>query len=377
MAIEPIDRAVAAADPATAAPRHGSSRPVSASWRRHLKLLLPGLAALAMLGPATFLSNSPAAAESLTAVGACATGVGNAGGEGIICEVTIVNTITATGGSAVVTVHECLGSAGDPTDGALGHFCTTTTTNLAAPVTSVIQCDGSANGAGGALRCSVSIMNNFTDISPGDTTLTVNQCVGSGGTTGCNPLESTTGAAITQCNGSDNGGTLVQLTCTATGTMSSTLPVTIDQCNGSGSGGGALVICSASMVNNAILSPSDSPPPDPTASPSAPPSDSPPPDPTASPSAPPSDSPPPDPTASPSRLIARVPPVSSTRASSGPNQSLADATAAAGDPAPPDTSTDSSNSGTGTSPLLPLAIPLAASGLFLVAISERRTSPTR
>ena len=281
-----------------------------------------------MLGPVTLLSNARAIAESLTSVGACATGVGNAGGEGIICEVTIVNTITAAAGSAVVTVHECLGSAGDPTDGALGHFCTTTTTNLAAPVTSVIQCDGSANGGGGTLRCSVSVTNNFTDISPGNDTLTVNQCVGSGGTTGCNPLESTTDAAITQCNGSANGGSLVQLTCTATGTMSSTQPMTIDQCNGSGSGGGGLVICSASMVNNAILSPS--PPPDPTASPSA-----------------------------------------------SPNRSLADATAAAERPSPPDTSTDSSNSGNGRSPMLPLEISLAASGLFLVAVSGRRTRPAR
>jgi hypothetical protein len=344
MAIEQIDRAVVAAGSATAAPRRGASRAVSASWRRHFKLLLPGLAALAMLGPVTLLSNARAIAESLTSVGACATGVGNAGGEGIICEVTIVNTITAAAGSAVVTVHECLGSAGDPTDGALGHFCTTTTTNLAAPVTSVIQCDGSANGGGGTLRCSVSVTNNFTDISPGNDTLTVNQCVGSGGTTGCNPLESTTDAAITQCNGSANGGSLVQLTCTATGTMSSTQPMTIDQCNGSGSGGGGLVICSASMVNNAILSPS--PPPDPTASPSASPSDSPPPDPTASPSA-------------------------------SPNRSLADATAAAERPSPPDTSTDSSNSGNGRSPMLPLEISLAASGLFLVAVSGRRTRPAR
>jgi hypothetical protein len=85
--------------------------------------------------------------------------------------------------------------------------------------------------------------------------VTVNQCVGSGGgiTTGCDPFPAnTTSAAITQCNGSANGGTLVGLTCTATGTMAAARALTINQCNGSANGGGALVICSASVLNNAL-----------------------------------------------------------------------------------------------------------------------------
>jgi hypothetical protein len=217
--------------------------------------LARGLVALALLAPAAFIGTSPVAAASLTATGACATGIGNAGGQGIICQITIVNTIMTTGGSATVTVHECLGSAGNPTDGALGHPCTTKTTTLNAPVTAVTQCDGSANGGGATLRCSVLITNDFYNISPGSTAVTVNQCVGSGdgASTGCNPFPATTtGAAITQCNGSANGGNLVQLTCTATGTMASALDIAVNQCNGSGLGGGGLVICSASMVNNAI-----------------------------------------------------------------------------------------------------------------------------
>ena len=91
--------------------------------------------------------------------------------------------------------------------------------------------------------------------------MTVNQCVGSGGgiTTGCDPFPAnTTSAAITQCNGSANGGTLVGLTCTATGTMAAARALTINQCNGSANGGGALVICSASVLNNAL---SGTPPP--------------------------------------------------------------------------------------------------------------------
>jgi hypothetical protein len=235
--------------------------PGGVSMRRSLKLLVPGLFAFVLLAPASLITTSPVAAAPLSAVGACATGVGNAGGEGIICNISIVNTITAVGGSATVTVYECLGSAGAPTDAARGHPCTTTTTTLSAPVTAVTQCDDSANGGGGTLRCSVVISNNFVGVSPGfvgvdlgSAAVTVNQCVGSGDglTTGCNPLQSTTGAAITQCNGSANGGNLVGLNCIATGTMASALVVTIDQCNGSANGGGGLVICSASMVNSAV-----------------------------------------------------------------------------------------------------------------------------
>ena len=217
--------------------------------------LVRGLVALALLGPAAFIGASPVAAASLSAKGACQTGIGNAGGEGIICQITIVNTVLASGGSATVTVHECLGSAGSPTDGARGHPCTTTTTTLNAPVTAVTQCDGSANGGGGTLRCSVKITNDFYNVTPGSAAVTVNQCVGSGdgATTGCDPTPATTtSAVITQCNGSANGGNLVQMTCTATGTEASALDIAINQCNGSGLGGGGLVICSASMVSNAI-----------------------------------------------------------------------------------------------------------------------------
>jgi hypothetical protein len=231
--------------------------------------LLRGLAVVALLVPASVVTAAPVAAAPLAATGACATGIGNAGGQGIICDITIVNTITGTGGSATVTVHECLGSAGDPTDGAGGHACTTTTTTASAPITAVTQCDGSANGGGGTLRCTVTITNNFVGVTPGSGAVTVNQCVGSGDglTTGCDPFPATTsGAAITQCNGSANGGTLVQLTCTASGTMASALVVTINQCNGSALGGGGLVICTAAMVNNAVTS---SPSPGTTAPPTS------------------------------------------------------------------------------------------------------------
>jgi hypothetical protein len=174
-------------------------------------------------------------------------------GLGIICEVTVVNRITTIGGSATVTVHECHGPAGPApvqTD------CSTKTTTLGQRVTNVTQCNGSINGGGETLRCSVNVTNDFVGLSPGATAATVNQCVGSGSiTTGCDPFPATTsGATITQCNGSAGGGTLVQLTCHATGTKSSAAGVTINQCNGSANGGGALVICSANVTNRGISS---------------------------------------------------------------------------------------------------------------------------
>ena len=223
---------------------------------RPLTFLFSGLFAFALLAAGSLITTSPASAATIAATTTCSNGVDNTGGLGLICEVTVVNTITVSGGSATVTVRECHGAAGDPEA-----TCTTETSVLTEPVTAVTQCNDAINGGGGTLRCSVEVTNDFIGVSPGATDVTVNQCVGSGdgNTTGCDPFPATTsGATITQCNGSANGGTLVELTCTASGTMSSTLGVTINQCNGSANGGGALVICSANITNNAVA-PSPSP----------------------------------------------------------------------------------------------------------------------
>ncbi len=217
--------------------------------RRSLILIAGGLLLLASLG-----LTSGVAAATIAPTTSCSNGVDNTGGLGLVCEVTVVNTITATGGSASVTVRECHGAAGAPEA-----LCSTTTMSLGAPVTSVTQCNDSINGGGGTLRCSVHVSNRFVGVDPAASVATVNQCVGSGGgiTVGCDPFPATTsGATITQCNGSANGGTLVGLTCTATGTASTANVVTIDQCNGSANGGGALVICTASIVSEAATSPS-------------------------------------------------------------------------------------------------------------------------
>ena len=240
--------------------------------RRSLAILLTsGLLLLGSLGLA-----GSASAATIAPTTTCSNGVDNTGGLGLICEVTIANTITATGGSATVTVRECHGAAGDPEAS-----CTTETTVLTAPVTAVTQCNDAINGGGGTLRCSVQVTNTFVGLDPGATSATVNQCVGSGDgiTTGCSPFPATTsGATITQCNGSANGGTLVGLTCTATGTASSAIGVTINQCNGSANGGGALVICSANITAAAAAptaGPTTPPAVPPTTAPTVPPTDAP------------------------------------------------------------------------------------------------------
>jgi hypothetical protein len=220
--------------------------------RRSLTIILAG--AFLLLG--SFALASGAVAATLAATTTCSNSVDNTGGLGLICEVTVVNNFTASGGTATVTVRECHGAAGAPTAA-----CTNVTQSLTTPVTTVNQCNSSINGGGGTLRCSVKVTNIFSGASAAATTATVNQCVGSGGgiTTGCAPFPATTtGAAITQCNGSANGGTLVGLTCTATGTMSPAQGVTVNQCNGSANGGGALVICSASIANQVAASPTTS-----------------------------------------------------------------------------------------------------------------------
>ena len=274
MAFDQVDQAVAST------PSPAVRGPETAGSGRHrigsLKFFLRGLIACALLAPVAVIATSPVAASSLLApTTTCGSGLGNLGGRGLICEVTIVNTITASGGAAAVTVRECLGSAGDPTDGAGGggFACSTKTATLTQPVTAVTQCNNSTNGGGGTLRCSVKITNNFVGISPGETTATVNQCVGSGasGIVGlsikCNPVKADTGASVTQCNGSANGGTLVGLTCTVTGKTAAALPITINQANGSTNGGGALIIASVILINNAPAAATPSPTSAPSATP--------------------------------------------------------------------------------------------------------------
>jgi hypothetical protein len=227
---------------------------------RSLAILLS--CGLLLLGSLAFASSAGAATVAATTT--CNNALGNGGAT---CTTSIVNTITATGGSAQVTVVECTGSAGVP-----DATCSTTTNTLTEPVTAVTQCNASINGGGGVLRCSVTVVNNFVGIDSAPTAATVNQCNGSGasGAIGatiiCTPFPATTtNATITQCNDSGNGGTLVGLLCDASGTQSAGLSVLINQCNGSTNGGGTLTVCSASITNNNVAAATPTPTTAPTA----------------------------------------------------------------------------------------------------------------
>jgi hypothetical protein len=229
--------------------------------RRPISVLIRGLIAMAMLAALSLGTAAIATAASVGPTTTCSNGVNDTPGLGLICQVTVVNTITQSGGSARVTIRECHGSAGAPTA-----KCSTRVSLLNKPVSRVRQCNYAINGGGGTLRCSVRVTNNFVLMSPGSRNATVDQCVGSGGgiTTGCDPFPATTtNATITQCNGTANGGTLVRLRCTASGTRASAFGVTVNQCNNAANGGGSLVICSANIVNRTVAAgtPTDTAPP--------------------------------------------------------------------------------------------------------------------
>lgn len=225
-----------------------------------MKRLILGMAAVLAIGVGGLMAIGPQA-ESASAAPAppqC-NGEMNVGGQEVRCTVVVENYIAVGGGLAItplstLSMTRCVGAADSVT-------CETTVTTLTSPVTSVAQCNGSANGAGGIVRCVTTINNHFEGSVPALLPATVYQCVGSvitgpGEPGTCTPantpdISSVGEATVGQCNGSGNGGTNVSFTCTVTigSTMAATFPINIDQCNGSGEGGGALVNCSATVTN--------------------------------------------------------------------------------------------------------------------------------
>lgn len=187
----------------------------------------------------------------------------NVGGQGLACTVIVINNVSSAGAPtapSTITVTKCTGAAGPV--GAGAGTCATTTSTSAQPITSVTQCDGSSNGGGGVLICTVTLTNNIAGTITA-TPASTYQCIGSvitgpGAPGTCTPVNtpgvtSVTAATVGQCNGSGNGGTSVGFVCSvSTGsTATAALAVNVDQCNGSANGGGALVRCSAT-VNNVV-----------------------------------------------------------------------------------------------------------------------------
>jgi hypothetical protein len=202
------------------------------------------------------LSAASAAPASPT-VNQC-NGTDNAGGQAVVCDITITNNLNmATGAvSSTVTTNDCHGAAGAPPV----ITCIPLTQNFPTLTTAADQCNGSGLGGGSNVICSVTILNNITGtVTP--TAATVDQCVGSGtggggtSTMVCDPFPAnTTNATVTQCNGSGNGGGgVIRVQCTVgPSTITSVLPVTVNQCNGSGNGGGNTVTCTVSIRNTVL-----------------------------------------------------------------------------------------------------------------------------
>ena len=176
--------------------------------------------------------------------------VGTGGGLGATCSVTVTNNLDLSTGVTSSTVVEvyCLGPANTLVE------CTTVTLPSQNLTTTVDQCNG-VEADGSSLECHVIVVNNITGDST-ESPATVDQCVGSADGSGvldCTPVQSTTNADVTQCNGSGNGGgSSVTCTVTPSSKIPSAIPIIINQCNGSANGGGSTVLCDASITNNIL-----------------------------------------------------------------------------------------------------------------------------
>ena len=203
-------------------------------------------------------------ATAQTSLSQC-NGTDNVGGQAVECHYTVTNNLNGSETSSSTTITECHGAANDPAT----LVCTPSTSTSTQLVTVVDQCNGSGNGGGGTVRCTVNVTNNVTG-SAATRSSTVNQCnaSGLGGGTAptvlCDPFPaSTTSADVTQCNESGNGGggTLrVRCSVDSDSTSTSLLAITVNQCNGSGNGGGATVTCQTGMTTNLLqVQPSPTP----------------------------------------------------------------------------------------------------------------------
>lgn len=193
---------------------------------------------------------------------------------GMICEITVVNTINGPNKSSTVTVsRNCTGgvdnacpfganTGGGNTPGPGNPVMTTHPGHL---TTSVDQCNGSANGAAittPPIRCTVRITNNISADQAGTIGIaTVNQCNNADATAAkvCDPATATTtDATVTQCNESARGGggtvdcffeVNVDMT-DPKSKVSSNLPISINQCNATGNPGGSYVVCESFLTTN-------------------------------------------------------------------------------------------------------------------------------
>ena len=227
----------------------------------HRLFIAAALLAVAAVACLPLLGASSASAAPL-AVSQC-NGSDNSTNEAVECTVVVTNTVNVATGvkSSSTVVTECHGFANAEPVCELPETLNTNDVVLA-----VDQCNGSGNGTGSTVTCSVAVINNIVGTATPQT-VTINQCQesGAGGadatSLNCDSYDSTdpSTATVVQCNGSGNGGGgILRVTCTVEGgSTASVIPTTVDQCNGSGNGGGAYVICSVAFTTNIVAGPDD------------------------------------------------------------------------------------------------------------------------
>jgi hypothetical protein len=218
---------------------------------RHRIAALGSAALIASLG---VVGLGAAGAASAAVAAACNSYAATLAGQGMECTVTVDNYVNGVDEYSTVTIKECHGAAYTVL---LAPACITTVIINPELTVSVTQCNGTLNGGGSNVTCSVRVNNNFSGpATPAFTTL--NQCVGSGagGTSpvgdplNCAPPGLTIGATVTQCNGSVNGGGAPQrVNCDVPIGSETALPFLIDQCNGTVNGGGSVLFCHAEFTN--------------------------------------------------------------------------------------------------------------------------------
>ncbi|MEO8093491.1 MAG: hypothetical protein ABI632_01030 [Pseudolysinimonas sp.] len=175
-------------------------------------------------------------------------------GQGMECSVIVDNYIDGAVEYSTVTVKECHGAAFTVL---LAPACTTTVIVNTELTISVSQCNGTLNGGGSNVTCTVQVNNHFSGTATA-ALATINQCIGSGAggvspvgaPLNCSPPGLTSGATVTQCNGSVNGGGApLRVNCNVQTGAETAVPILIDQCNGTVNGGGSVLFCSAAFFN--------------------------------------------------------------------------------------------------------------------------------
>lgn len=221
------------------------TQPTSRSLARKIVAVLAGVlltAGMVVVGSASDVAHAATTSQC--------NAIENVGGRGVQCLMTVENALNVATGVATstVTTTQCVGAADAVSCGAASVVVYTELT------TAVDQCNASANGGGATLRCSITVINTITGAATTAAAAINQcvGSLDTGDVRACTPDPATADASvdgITQCNGSVNGGG-GSMTCSVDPSLTSSnsaFNFLTNQCNGSANGGGALIECTVDM----------------------------------------------------------------------------------------------------------------------------------